>query len=345
MFTSFYGKHLITLQDWDKQEVDTALDTAFDLKLKFARRIPHATLRDQTVFMMFFDSSTRTRNSTEAGATQLGAHAHYLDTSTMQIKHGDTPKDTAIILSSYGHAIACRHCAWGVGNEYISEMAKYSRAPVLNLQSDLYHPFQALADLMTIQEYFGRTKTEHLKVSIIWCYSTTHKKPISVPVSQVLLFPRYGIDVTLAYPEGYELPDWVINQAKANATLWGGSVTLSHDLEGAFRGADVVFPKNWGSWYADSKKPAQAVDRSAESCALTEEELVALAANKRWKCTQELFDLTSPRGIYMHALPADHENEVDFSVIDGPRSAIYPQAENRLHTVKAVMDLTMGGRL
>ena len=339
MITSFYGKHLVTLQDWSKEEIDTCLDVAYDLKLKFARRIPHAALRDQTVFMLFFDESTRTRNSTEAGTTQLGAHAHFLDASKMQIQHGDNACDTATILSSYGHAIACRHCGWEEGNQFIEDMTKYSRVPVLNMQSDLYHPMQALADLMTIQEHFGRTKTDNLKVSVIWCYSTTHKKPISVPVSQVLLFPRYGMDVTLAYPEGYDLPDWVIEQAKKNAEFYGGNLTITHDLEEAYRDADVVFPKNWGSWVKDGKNS----DRSGNTT-LTQEELDILAANKAWKCTDELFALTSPRCVYMHALPADRENEVDDSIIDGDHSIIYQEAENRLHTVKAIMDLTMGGR-
>ena len=261
----------------------------------------------------------------------------------MQIQHGDSAKDTAMILSSYGHAIACRHCGWEVGNKYIREMAKYSRVPVLNLQCDLYHPMQGLADLMTIQEYFGRTGTKGLKVSVVWCYATTHKKPISVPLTQTLLFPRYGMDVTLAYPEGYELPDWVIAKARENAEKHGGSVKITHNIREAFEGADVVIPKNWGSWYGDSKKNLNAENREGNTT-LTEEELKRLAANKSWKCTQELMDLTSANSIYMHALPADRVNEVEDSVIDGPHSAIYPEAENRLHTVKAVMDLTMGGR-
>lgn len=343
MITSFSGKHLITLQDWSKAEIDTCLDTAYDLKLKFARRIPHASLRDETVFMLFFDESTRTRNSTEAGATQLGAHAHFLDAAKMQIQHGDNAKDTAMILSSYGHAIACRHCGWETGNQFIEDMAKFSRVPVFNLQSDLYHPFQALADIMTIEETFGRTNTHGLKVSIIWAYATTHKKPISVPLSQALLFPRYGMDVTLAYPEGYELPDWVINQARENALKHHGTFKISHDIEEAFRGADVVIPKNWGSWYSDSLKNDNSSERQGNTT-LTQAELDRLAANKSWKCTQKLMDITSKDSIYMHALPADHVNEVEESVIEGPHSAIYAEAENRLHTVKAVMDLCMGGR-
>jgi len=342
MVTNMAGKHLITLQEWTKQEIDTCLDTAYDLKLKMARRIPHASLRDETIFMMFFDESTRTRNSTEAGATQLGAHAHFLDSTKMQIQHGDSAKDTAMILSSYGHAIACRHCGWCIGNQYIREMAKYSRVPVLNLQCDLYHPMQGLADLMTIQEHFGRTETKGLKVSVIWCYATTHKKPISVPLTQALLFPRYGMQVTLAYPEGYELPDWVIKQARENAEKNGGCLKITHYIREAFEGADVVIPKTWGSWYADSKKDT--AESREGNTTLTKEELNRLAENRSWKCTQELMELTSADSIYMHALPADRMNEVEDSVIDGPHSIIYQEAENRLHTVKAVMDLTMGGR-
>jgi len=135
MVTSFYGKHLITLPDWSTDEIDSCLDVAYDLKLKFARRIPHTSLRDETLFMLYFDESTRTRNSTEASTTQLGAHAHYLDAKKMQINHGDNAKDTA--MSS-----------------------------------------PALADLMTIEEHFGRTKAAGLKISVIWCYSATHKKLI-----------------------------------------------------------------------------------------------------------------------------------------------------------------------
>ncbi len=341
MVTSLRGKHFITLQEWSKQELDTVMDTAYDLKLKFGRRIPHACLRDETLFMMFFDESTRTRNSTEAAMTQLGGHAHFLDASKMQIQHGDNAKDTALILSSYGHGIACRHCGWETGNKFIREMAEWSRVPVLNMQCDLYHPMQGLADLMTIEEHFGRTNVGRLKVSIVWTYATTHKKPISVPLTQALLFPRYGMDVTLAYPEGYEMPPWVIDQAKENALTAGGTFRISHDIEEAFRDADVVIPKNWGSWYADSTKPTEGREGNTT---LTEEELAILAKNKSWKCTQALMDTTKDNAIYMHALPADRVNEVEDSVIDGPKSIIYQEAENRLHTVKAVMDLTMGGK-
>ncbi|MBM7870947.1 ornithine carbamoyltransferase [Clostridium pascui] len=327
MQTVFRGRHFITLQDYTNEEIETMLDVSYDLKRKFAMGIDTPYLPHKTMFLMFFEQSTRTRNSMEAGIAQLGGHANYLDTSTMQVSHGESSKDTAVILSRFGHGIACRNCFWEEGNKYITEMAKHSSVPIFNLQCDLYHPMQALADLMTMEEKFKNTKK--LKVSIIWAYATTHKKPISVPVSQVLLFPRFGMDVTLAYPKGYELPDWVIEKAKVYAAQYGGSVTLTHNMEEAYKDADVVIPKNWGNWVTNQSKDV--IDDLLE-------------ANKAWKCTEEMMALTKPTSIYMHALPADRKNEVVDSVIDGPHSVIYDEAENRIHTAKAVMTLLMGGK-
>lgn len=327
MNTNFRGKHFITLQEWTKEEIDTLLEVSYDLKRKFAVGELTPYLLYQTVFLMFFEQSTRTRNSMEAGITQLGGHANYLDTSTMQIAHGEVPKDTGIILSRYGHGIACRNCNWGEGNKYLRELAAHSRVPIMNLQCDLYHPMQGIADLMTIQEKKERTKG--LKVSIIWAYAKSHKKPISVPLTQALLFPRYGMEVTLAYPQGYDLPDFAIEQAKANALMHGGSFRITHNMEEAYRDADVVIPKNWGSWVNNQSK--EVVDDLLESY-------------KSWKCTKEMMDLADPEVIYMHALPADRGNEVEDEVIDGKQSVVFDEAENRLHTAKAVMLLTMGGR-
>ena len=151
MKTLFRGKHFITLRDWTQDEVGMLLDVATELKRDFATCKVNDSLKNQTIFLMFFEQSTRTSNSMEAGITQLGGHAHFLDTSTMQVSHGETAKDTAIILGRMGHAIACRYCNWGYGNPYISEMAKWSPVPIMNLQCDLYHPMQAIADLMTIK--------------------------------------------------------------------------------------------------------------------------------------------------------------------------------------------------
>lgn len=323
----FKGRHFITLEEWTKAEINTLLDVSKDLKHKFHHNVPTPYLTNKTAFLMFFEQSTRTRNSMESGLAQLGGHATFLDTSMMQISHGESAKDTAIILSSYGHGIACRNCFWQVGNQYLREMAAHSTVPIMNLQCDLYHPMQALADLMTIQEV--KKTTQNLKVSIIWAYATSHKKPISVPLSQILLFPRYGMDVTLAYPEGYPLPDWAIEKARKNALENGGSFRITHNMEEAYRNADIVIPKNWGSWVANQS--TQVVDDQ-------------LIKNKAWKCTQAMMDLAAPDVCYMHALPADRGNEVEDAVIDGPHSIVYQEAENRLHTAKAVMAMTMGNK-
>ncbi|MGD9964314.1 MAG: ornithine carbamoyltransferase [Candidatus Izemoplasmatales bacterium] len=323
----FKGKHFITLEEWNKEEIDKLLEVSKQLKKEFYSNKDTTYLKNKTAFLMFFEQSTRTRNSMEAGLAQLGGHATFLDTSKMQIAHGESAKDTAVILSSYGHGIACRNCFWGVGNKFLREMAANSTVPIMNLQCDLYHPMQGLADLMTIQEV--KKETKKLKVSIIWAYATTHKKPISVPLTQILLFPRYGMDVTLAYPEGYDLPDWAIEKARKNALENGGSFRITHDIKEAFTGADVVIPKNWGSWVNNQSE--QVVDDLLESY-------------KSWKCTEEMMALAKSDVSYMHALPADRGNEVEDSVIDGENSIVYQEAENRLHTAKAVMAMTMGDK-
>ncbi|GIM29259.1 ornithine carbamoyltransferase [Clostridium polyendosporum] len=323
----FRGRHFIDLEEWTKEEIDILLDVSNYFKKKFKLGVATPYLSYQTIFLMFFEQSTRTRNSMEAGIAQLGGHANYLDTSTMQISHGETPKDTAIILSRFGHGIACRNCFWEVGNKYLREMAKWSTVPIMSLQCDLYHPMQGLADLMTIKEKVGDLK--RTKISIIWAYAKSHKKPISVPVTQVLLFPRYGMDVTLAYPKGYDLPEWVINDAKKNALKYGGTLKITHNMEEAYRDADIVIPKNWGSWV--NNQSTEVVDSLLESY-------------KDWKCTEKMMSIANKDVLYMHALPADRGNEVEDSVIDGSHSIVYDEAENRLHTAKAVMALTMGGK-
>jgi len=327
MQSLFRGRHFIDVEDFSKEEVDTMLEVSLDFKKNFAMGVPTPYLQYKTMFLMFFEQSTRTRNSMEAGIAQLGGHANYLDTSSMQIAHGESAKDTAIILSRFGHAIACRYCNWEIGNKYLNEMAKWSAVPVMNLQCDLYHPFQVLADLMTLKEKIGDVR--RLKVSIIWAYAESHKKPISIPVSQILLFPRYGMDVTLAHPKGWELPAWVIQKAKDNAAKYSGTVTITHNEEEAYRGAHIVIPKNWGSWVTD--RSTTVVDDR-------------LKAQKGWKCTEAKMALADKEVMYMHALPADRNNEVEESVIDGPHSIVFDEAENRLHTAKAVMTLLMGGK-
>lgn len=335
MYSLLKGRDFITTQDWSKDDLETLFEVSKDLKKKFALgEYTDHLLRAKTLFMMFFEQSTRTRNSIEAGITQLGGHAHDLTPEKMQISHGEVAKDTAMVLSRYGHGIAIRNCFFNIGNQYINTVAQYSDLPVINMQDDIYHPLQGVADLMTIREKFG-SDLRNLKVTISWAYATSHAKPLSVPQSQALLFPRFGMDVTLAYPPEFPLMNEIMEQAKVNAEQGGGQIKVTHDMDEAFEGAHVVIPKNWGGFMGvenyDSPEGKEAMQKN-------------LQAYQNWICDQRRMALADRDVIYMHALPADRGNEVTDEVIDGSHSVVYDEAENRLHTAKAIMALTMGGR-
>lgn len=325
MQTDLRGRDLISTQDWSKEEIETLLDVAWDLKRRRALGEPHALLRGKVLAMLFFFTSTRTRISFEAGMAQLGGHAQFIDSATTQISHGDTAKEIGEIVGRYTDGIAIRQCDWGFGNRYIKAVAEASRAPVLNMQCDIYHPFQILADLMTIQEKFGRD-LRGLTINVSWAYAASYQKPISVPQSLVLLMTRFGMNVRLTRPPEYKLMPGIIEQARENTSQHGGSFEILDDFEAGFAGADVLYPKSWGSWLTTED----------------DEESARIGARRRgWIADERRMALANDRAIYMHCLPADRNIEVTDGVIDGPQSAVYDQAENRLHVQKAAMALTM----
>jgi ornithine carbamoyltransferase len=324
----FKGRDWITTEEWTGAELDVMLDVSAGLKRKFKGHVPHRYLPDQTIFLMFFDKSTRTRNSFEAGMTQLGGHAHFLTADAMQVSHGESAKDTGIILSSYGHAIAIRHdLIPGEGNAYMREVAKWAAAPVINMQCDVDHPCQTLADLMTIRELRGRN-LGGLKVAVSWAYAPSYAKPLSVPQGLIMLLPRFGMDVVLAHPPEYGLMPETMRAAQENAVRGGGGrFRVVDDMDEAFRGADVVIPKSWGCLDTMGTQPAESLRIARQYT--------------NWICDARRMSLAKPDVLYMHPLPADRGNEVTDEVIDGPRSVVYAEAENRLHTAKAIMALTM----
>ncbi len=216
MQTFLHGRDLIGDLDFSKEEVETVLDVAFDLKRKRALNEPHAYLRDKVLAMLFFFSSTRTRGSFEAGMAQLGGHGAFIESRTTQISHGDTPKEIGEIFGRYFDGIAIRHVDWGIGNGYLNAVAKASRVPVLNMQCDIYHPFQCLADLMTIMEKKGRD-LRRKKMVVSWAYAASYQKPMSVPQSLILQMPRFGMDVVLAHPPEFKLMPEIMEQAREQA--------------------------------------------------------------------------------------------------------------------------------
>ncbi|HSK22177.1 MAG TPA: ornithine carbamoyltransferase [Egicoccus sp.] len=324
MQTHLRGRDLITTQEWTKDELDTVIDVALDLKRRRALGEPHALLRDKVLAMLFFFSSTRTRASFEAAMAQLGGHAQFIESRSTQIAHGDTATEIGEILGRYNDGLAIRQVDWGVGSGYLRDVAAASRVPVHNMQCDRYHPFQALADLLTIVERRGDPRG--LTIDVSWAYAQSYQKPLSVPQSLILLMTRYGMHVRLTHPPEFALMPDVLDQARANARAAGGSFELLDDFDAGFRDADVVYPKSWGCMLTTPDPEESARIGRGYASWIADEDRVALARDD---------------AMYLHCLPAERGVEVTDAVIDGPRSAVFDEAENRLHVQKAVLALTM----
>jgi N-acetylornithine carbamoyltransferase len=325
MQTDLRGRDLIGDLDFSKEEVETVLDVAFDLKRKRALGEPHAYLRDKVLAMLFFFSSTRTRGSFEAGMAQLGGHAAFIESKTTQIAHGDTPVEIGEIFGRYFDGIAIRHVDWGAGNQYLNDVAKSSRVPVLNMQCEIYHPFQCLADLQTIIEKKGRD-LRRKKMVVSWAYAASYLKPISVPQSLILQMPRFGLDVVLAHPPEFKLMPDIMDQAREQARKFGAGFEVVDDMEAAFKDADIIYAKSWG--------PLLTTTDGAEGKRIQDQ-------YKSWITDERKMALAKEDAIYMHPLPADRNIEVTDGVMDGPNSVVFDEAENRMHAQKAVMALTM----
>lgn len=319
------GRDFITTQDWTVAELETLFRLARRLKEAKAAGDPTPLLTAKTLYMIFFEASTRTRNSFETGMTQLGGHGIVLFPDHMQISHGESARDTAKVLSRYGDGIAIRHCVYGEGNAYLRDVAENADIPVLSMQCDVYHPCQILADYMTIRERFG-DDTRGLKLGVAWSSAPNYVRPISVPQSVILMMPRFGMDVTVAYPPEFRLMPEIEEQARANAQEAGVRFEISHRFEDAFEDADVVIPKSWGPLVTTPSR---------------EDGLRLIERYPEWRCDSDRMALGKDHLIYMHPLPADRGREVTDEVIDGPQSVVFDEAENRLHVQKALMALTM----
>jgi N-acetylornithine carbamoyltransferase len=326
MQTDLRGRDFISDLDFSKEEVETVLDVAWDLKRKRALGEPHALLRDKVLAMLFFFSSTRTRGSFEAGMAQLGGHAAFIESRTTQISHGDTERELGAIYGRYFDGIAIRHVDYGVGNQYMNLVAQASRSPVLNMQCEIYHPHQCLADIMTMMEKFSTRSLRGKRVVVSWAYASSYLKPISVPQSLILQLPRFGADVVLAYPQGFELMPDIVGQGQDLAKKHNTGFEIMHDMDEAFKDGDVIYAKSWG--------PLLTTTDPDEGKKMQD-------SHKDWITDEKKMVLAREDAIYMHPLPADRDIECTAAVLDGPQSVVIDQAENRLHAQKAVMALTM----
>ena len=355
---NFLGRDWIDPEiSYTKEEWEALIDVALELKRRFALGEDMSNLlKGKTLFTMFFNQSLRTRSTFAAGIQQLGGYHVDLEpgkTYTPARKGFDIPykteriKDVAEMLSRVGDAIAIRMYGppadwiYGFANATIREFAEYSAAPMINMECDKYHPCQVLADLMTIKEKFGGFKGKKLTMS--WAYSGSIEKPRAVPQSVVLGAALMGMDVTLAHPKGFELDPEVISTCQKYSKQYNGSFKITNDFEEGFAGADIVYPKSWGSTYCfnyTDPKTNKTIQKQDHEKA---EEVNAASTN--WMTTEAQMDLTDKNGVYMHCLPADRGQEVTDAVIDGPKSIVIDEAENRLHAHKAIMSMIMGGRL
>ncbi len=330
------GKDLITTQDWSYEELQLTLKTAKQLKKQYRSGHVPQLLKNKTLFMLFYAPSTRTRAAFEAGMTYLGGHAQCIDVSTTRLGAGEAAKDVAKMYEKYGHGLGVRildsaiDYVYGAGVSVVREYAAHAEIPVINMACCTYHPTQGLADLMTVQESLGNLRGK--KYVIMWGYSKGFRGRCSVQ-EEALIMPRFGMDVVLAHPPGFEIDPKIVEAAKSNANGAGCEFQVTNDVDSALEGAHAVFPRNWASdellRFGASKFGK---DREAE---LHEK-------FRNWTLTQTLLSKMDRKAVVTHVLPALRGEEATDEVLDGPHSVIYPQAENGMYTKMAVLALTMG---
>ncbi|GAF64002.1 ornithine carbamoyltransferase [Bacillus sp. TS-2] len=300
------NRDFLTLFDYSPQEIEQLLELAIDLKEKVKKGQPTPILAGKSLGMIFENSSTRTRVSFEVGMTQLGGHALFLSPKDLQIGRGEPIKDTAQVLSRYVDAIMIRKNS----HEQVVEFAQHSSVPVINALTDMYHPCQALADLLTILEH--KKKLKGLKLVYIGDGN-------NVAHSLLVAGAKMGMNVQVCSPEGYQVNANVLEQAKKVAEETGGNVSASSDPKEAVKDADIIYTDVWASMGYEQEQQKR---EDAFSDFQVNEELVSLA---------------KPDYIFLHCLPAHRGEEVAANVIDGTQSVIYDQAENRLHAQKAIL--------
>ena len=304
------GKSLASLYDLTREEMEQIFKTSELLKLQNLRGQEHPLLKGKTLAMVFEKPSTRTRVSFEVGTWQLGGYALYLSSTDLQLGRGETVGDTAQVLSRYVHGIMARVFS----HQTILDLAKHSRVPVINGLSDFSHPCQGLADLFTVYEKKGRL--EGLKLAYVGDGNN---------VAHSLLYgcSKMGMNITLGCPDGYEPDSKVVSQAKEEAKRTGCEVKVVQDPKEAVKGADVIYTDVWASMGKEKER----------------EERVKIL--KPYQVNPELVKGAKRDYIFMHCLPAHRGEEVTDAVADSKNSVIFDQAENRMHTQKAILALTM----
>lgn len=303
-------KDLLCIHDLSTEEVLLILDVAKKLKKMQKMGVPHEFCKGKTLAMMFSKASTRTRVSFETGFHQLGGHAIYLSDRDSQIGRGEPIRDTARVLSRMVDGIMIRTFS----NDSVIELAEYASIPVINGLTDLLHPCQALTDLLTIEEQLGSLKGRKL-VYVGDGNNMAH--------SLMYACAKVGMDMVCASPKGYQPDPTVLQQAQEDAAQTGCTISVEEDIAKAVKGADVLYTDVWTSMGQEAERE------------------IRLKALHDYQINSELLKAANPGAIVLHCLPAHRGEEITEDVLEGPQSFVWDQAENRLHTQKAIMVLLM----
>jgi knotted carbamoyltransferase YgeW len=348
---------------WEKSrdELDAVFTVAEALRKLRENNISTKIFDSGLGISLFRDNSTRTRFSYASACNLLGLEVQDLDEGKSQVAHGETVRETANMISFMADVIGIRDDMYiGKGNAYMRQVSQAvqeghkdgileQRPTLVNLQCDIDHPTQCMADtLHLINEFGGIENLKGKKVAMTWAYSPSYGKPLSVPQGIIGLLTRFGMDVVLAHPEGYEVMSDVEEVAKKNAAESGGSFTKTNSMAEAFKNADIVYPKSWAPFVAMEKRTdLYAKGDQAGIDALEKELLAHNAEHKDWECTEELMKTTKDgKALYMHCLPADitgvscEAGEVEASVFDRYRKPLYKEASFKPYIIAAMMFLS-----
>jgi knotted carbamoyltransferase YgeW len=355
---TLYGKDFLLTWEKSDDELQLILTLAELMKEMRQRNISLKAFDSGLAVSMFRDKSTRTRFSFASACNLLGLAVHDLDEEKSQLSHGETTRETANMVSFLTDVVGIRDDMYlGEGNRFMREVAESldegfkekvlpQRPGVINLQCDMDHPTQSMADLLhLISEYGTPDQLKGKKIAMTWAYSPSYGKPLSVPQGIIALMTRFGMDVHLAYPQGYDLIPEIVDLAGVNARKSGGSFTVSNSMEEAFRDADIVYPKSWAPYQVMVQRTSLLKNRDAAG--LKELEKVCLENNARymdWECNDEKMQLTrNGDALYMHCLPADisgvscRQGEVQKEVFEKYRIKTYLEAGYKPYIIAAMI--------
>ncbi|HDF2343169.1 ornithine carbamoyltransferase [Morganella morganii] len=356
--SNLHQKDFLLTWEQSQDELTMVLDIAAALKGLRADNIATNVFTNGLGISVFRDNSTRTRFSYASALNMLGLAQQDLDEGKSQIAHGETVRETANMISFCADAIGIRDDMYlGAGNAYMREVGAAldegfeegvlpQRPALVNLQCDIDHPTQSMADLAWLREHFGSLENlKGKKIAMTWAYSPSYGKPLSVPQGIIGLMTRYGMDVTLAHPEGYDLIPDVIDVAKNNARQSGGSFKQVTSMEDAFKDADIVYPKSWAPYKVMEQRTELLRANDHDGLKALEQRCLAQNANhKDWHCTEEMMKLTKGgEALYMHCLPADitgvscKEGEVEEAVFEKYRIATYKEASWKPYIISAMI--------